>query len=443
VAITLSGLVSGVDYSLMIDKVVEVERQPANALAVRKSAAQSRLTALGGLVTRLKILQSRAKELDTASEVRAYKVSCSDPGNLTVTSSAAAAPGSHRVRVTQLASAQTSRSALLASADPGAAGAGAIDITVGGDAPITVSWGAGDSLDDLAARINASGARVTAAAVHDGAGWRLVVSGRDGGAANAVSFIESGSPLGLTEVAPAQDAAFTVDGVGFTRGTNTIGDALPGLGFQLLQPTAAGAPDMVVEVARDPAATRQKLQGLVDAYNDVVKGLQGQLAYTGAKKGDDTLFGDPTLHMLQRRLGGVIAAAYPHGASTTSTAALGISLSRDGTLSLDAAKVEAALAKDPTTIESLLAGGAGSLGAALSSLVDDFTAPGTGVLTGKDASIRAQIKAIDARIAKVEDHAANLGERLRAQFAALEQAMAAANDASTYLSSLLYQQTSR
>jgi flagellar hook-associated protein 2 len=438
VAISLSGLVSGVDYSAMVDRIVEVERQPINALNVRKSSAQSRLTTLGSLVTKLKVLQNRAKELDTAAEVRAFKVSNSHESFLTVSSSAAAVPGSHRVNVTQLALGQTSRSGLFASADPGAAGAGSLEIGVGADTPVTVSWTASDSLDDLAARINASGARVNAAAVNDGSGWRLIVNSSETGAANALSLVEQGTPLGLTQVVTARDAAFTLDGVAFTRSSNLVADALPGLTFQLVAPS--GTTDVQVEVARDPAGTRQKVQGLVDAYNDVVMGLKTQLSYNGTIKGDDTFFGDPTLQSLQRRLGGLLSSAYPHRTGTTSTAALGISLGRDGTLSLDAAKVDAAIAKDPTAFESLLAGGPTSLGGALSTLVDDYTAATTGVLTSKDTSIRAQIKSIDTRIAKIEDHAENLGERLRAQFSALEQVMASANDASSFLSALLYQQ---
>jgi flagellar hook-associated protein 2 len=274
--------------------------------------------------------------------------------------------------------------------------------------------------------------------VNDGSGWRLIVNSSETGAANALSLVEQGTPLGLTQVVTARDAAFTLDGVAFTRSSNLVADALPGLTFQLVAPS--GTTDVQVEVARDPAGTRQKVQGLVDAYNDVVMGLKTQLSYNGTIKGDDTFFGDPTLQSLQRRLGGLLSSAYPHRTGTTSTAALGISLGRDGTLSLDAAKVDAAIAKDPTAFESLLAGGPTSLGGALSTLVDDYTAATTGVLTSKDTSIRAQIKSIDTRIAKIEDHAENLGERLRAQFSALEQVMASANDASSFLSALLYQQ---
>lgn len=438
--ISFTGLANGVDYGSIVAKLVEAEKSPNVALNTRKTNTQKRLTTLGDVITKLKTLQSKAKGLDLTSEVRAVTTTSGDATKIRVSSSGAATPRDYAIQVTQLATAETSRSTGFATKDAGVAGTGTLDITVGGAAAVTVSYDATDSLDAIATKINASGARVQASVIHDGTTWRVFVAGSDTGAANAITFSETGAGLGLAdpsaEVMTAKDAIFTVDGAQITRASNTVNDVAAGLTLELLSTTAA---PVAVKVANDVAGQRAKVQGLVDAYNDVAKVLNAQLTYTGTRRGEETLFADPTIMGLQRRLADVFSRTYTHGTGTTSTGRLGITLGRDRTLTLDAAKFDAAMAKDPAAIESLLAGSTDALAGTLSTLVDSYAAATTGVLPAKEASLRKTVTRLDDQMAQIELNATKMGARLSKQFTALEQKLTAYQDQASYLSALYYQ----
>jgi flagellar hook-associated protein 2 len=437
VSISFSGLVNGVDYGALVDKLVAAERTPVTALTQRKSETQRKIAIVSDLVTKLKALQAKAKGLDTPSEIRAIAVSSSDPAKVKVTAAGVSAPATYDLRISQLARAQTSRSRSFASTAAGAVADGSIGLKVGAGAVVDVAYTSADTLQAITDRINASGAPVTATLVDDGSGYRLLVTGKDTGVANAISFT-GGAELGFTEVAAAQDASFTLNGAPITRPTNTVTGVAPGLTFELLSTTADGTPDVVIKAADDADGRRAKLAELVGAFNDVAKALSAQLAYTGTTKGQDSMFGDSTLQSLQRRLGTIVASPYAHGAGSVSAGQLGLVLGKDGMMTIDATKLDAALATDPTAIEDLLAGSGDGLTGALSKLVDDFTAATTGTLSAKDSGLRATVKSLDERIAQIEDNAAKLGDRLRKQFTALEQVLSGLQGQSDYLTAILY-----
>lgn len=436
--INFGGLASGIDTASLIDKLVSVERQPITQLQQQKSNANSRLSILGTLVSRLQALGEAARGVDTSTELTTLAAASSDETRVKASVSSAASPGTYDVVVTALARAQLTLSQSYGSDAAGVAGTGSVDITVGGKTT-TVQWDGADSLSDIAACINGSGARVTASVLFDGSKYRLTVAGSDSGAAAAVTFAEQGDALGLSAqgatVVTAQDAAATINSIAVTRPTNDFSGVVTGLSLRLGSLTPQGGAPTTVTVTNDVDGLRKKAQSLVDAYNAVVQTVNGQLAYNGTTKGDNTLFGDSTVRGLQQRLGGIVGSTYAWSGGTTSVGRLGIVLARDGTLSIDAAKFNAAVAADPLAAEHLLAG-TGGLAAALTQAVTDYTASGTGALVVKQAGITRQNQNIDEQIQRVEDAATSLGDRLRAQFTQMEQVIAGLKSQSTYLMSL-------
>jgi flagellar hook-associated protein 2 len=424
-------LASGFDSTSIVDKLVAAERIPENTLLAQKSNAQSRLTILTDLITKLKALKTQSQAVNTPAEVRSFTAASDDDTRVKVTSSSAAAEGTYVLRVGQLARAQTNRSTELVA--DAATGDGSMDITVAAGSAVHIAYTAGDTLETIAARINDGVAGASASVLNTGTGYRLVVSSKQTGAANAMSFTESGAGLGMSQVIEAKDASVTVNGTTVTRSTNLLSDVIPGVSLQLVSGTPLAALDTTITVGKDAGSTRTKVQGLVDAFNAVAKVVSGQLTYSGATKGTNTLFGDSALQGLQRRLGAVMTSAYAHGTGTVSAKQLGISIGRDGSLTLDAAKLEASIASDPSAVEDLIAGG---LSAALSGVADQYSAATTGTLSAKQDSIRTQMTGYDKQVERIETAATSLGDRLRKQFAALEQLMTKLNSQSSYLATL-------
>lgn len=424
-SINFSGLATGLDTASLVDQLVALEKIPANKLADRKSDAGRRQAIVSDLITKLTALKTARTQLDSPSEIRAVTASSSDP-KVAVAGSGSAQPGQLAIRVGTLARAQTSVSTTFASATDAIGGVeGTLGIKLGAADEVPITFTPSDTLTTIAQRINEEMDGVRADVIDNGSGtFQLAISSEETGTANAITFTEDGQALGFlaqgSTTVTASDATFTMNGIAMTRGTNTISDAVAGLTLTLTGTHAVADEAAVVSVARDPASVEAKVKTLVDAFNAAATHVSSQLTYSGVQKGEDTLFGDSTIRALQRGLSGIVNQGYPHGDGTTSLAELGIRLDRNGTLSIDSAKFSAAMAEDPTALESVLTGAEG-FGVALDELVKSYTQAGDGFLSAKKASIAKEMSRYDLEIERIETRAARMGDQLTAQFAKLEQ----------------------
>ncbi len=430
--VQLSGMISGLDTASIVSQLVAVERSPATKIAANRSNLAAQSSILTSLGARLTGLADACKGLDLASETRAISATVSDSAHVAIAASGSAATGEHAVRVISTARAQVVASRTLTSQDAGALGVGSVTFNGASGSPISVAWTATDSLSAIADRMTSAGAGVTASVLHVDGGYRLLVRSNETGTAAATTFTDSGDHLDLANAAnvtiSARDAQATIDGVTITRSKNLIDDALPGVTFTLKAPHAVTDADTLATVATDHDASKAKVQKFIDAYN-AVAGLVGeQLTYTGTTKGGDTLFGDSTLRGLQRTLSTLAADA--HGGK--SLAQLGVSLDRNGKLSMDGTKFEAAITKDPDAIAGLFV--TGGLATDLATAADGYTRTGTGLIAGKKASLDARMKVYQQQIDSINASADALDKRLTADFSKLEQTMSSLQGQSSYIS---------
>lgn len=433
--VTFSGLASGLDTASLVDQLVKAEKTRATALSTKVSQLTRQGNIVDDLTSRLQILGTTVKGFDTAPELRSVKTDRSDATHASIAASSLASDSSHTLRIATTARGQTSTSRTFGSDAAGVAGSGSVTIDSASGDPVTVAWTASDNLTAIAQRINDSGGPATASVLFDGTSYRLVATARATGTAAAPTFSETGTALGLGDPAnlklAARDAVFDLDGVTITRGSNLVTDALPGVTLTLSAAHTAGEPDTLLTVSSDRDALRTKVKGLIDAWNTVDQGLDGQLNYNGTTKGPETLFGDATLRQLQGAMGRL--ASDQHGTATL--AGLGISLDSTGRLSLDDTKFTAALDKDATAVESLFV--TGGLASKVSDLVTQYTRSGDGILTSKGASLDARVAVYQKDITRIETAATALGERLTRQFSALEQAISKMKTQSSQMMSAL------
>ncbi len=431
--INFNGLATGLDTGSMIEQLVAVERSRASVYQQRVADLTRQGTIVNDLTSKLNTLRDRARGLDSAVELRSTKIGVSDDRHATF-AVAGAAPGSHSLRVHGLARAQTVSSALFDSAAAGVAGDGSVAITTG-TATVNVAWTSSDSLAAIAQRVNDANAGVTASVLFDGSKYRLVATARATGTAAASTFVETGTPLGWSApgaiTAPATDASFTLDGITMTRGKNVVDDAIEGVSFTLRAAHTATDTDTTVEVNVDRDALRDKVKGLVEAYNAVGSVLDGQLRYDGTPKGRDTLFGDSTLRRLQGSLTRLVTDR--HGGMTL--AEIGATVDRTGKLTFDQTKFDRAVTANPAAVETLLV--AGGLSSAFATLAEQHARTGDGTLAVKGKAFDAQLKAYRADITRIEDAATRTGDRLREQFSALERAVSTLRTQGSQLAAIL------
>jgi flagellar hook-associated protein 2 len=431
--VSFTGLSTGLDTASLVSQLVAAERAPADDIAKRQSDLNTQKSIVGSLLAALASFGSAAGSMNLDLEVQP-RVATSSDSHLSVAASSGATATVHAVRVDQLARAQITSSQTYASQGAGAAGTGGLDITVAGTTK-HVDWTSSDSLADIASKINDADAGVSASVLFDGATYRLMVASKGTGTANAATFAETGTALGLADPAnvkvSAQDAKLEIDGVTVTRPTNLVDDAVPGLTFTLLSPHAPADADAQVKVDLDQSALKTKLKTLVSAYNSVNSALHVQLDYTGSQKGTNTLFGDSTLRQLQGALGTLMSNAY----GSTTLADLGLSRDKTGALTLDETKLSATLAKNPDAVSDVFV--SGGFAAAVTQLSDAYTRTGDGILSAKSQSLTDRYATLQKQADQINKNADDLQTRLEAQFNALETAMSQLKSQSAYLTSVL------
>ncbi len=433
--ISFGGLASGLDTSALIDALVGVERARAASPSRQQSFANQRLAVVRDITAGLDALAETAEDFNEADEIRALTASSTSEA-VKVTQGEGALAGTYDLSVVNLARAETSRSTTFADDAVGAfTGAGTLGIVVGVEAEVTVDYDATMSLTDLADAINQSDAQVSASVLFDGTDYRLQVSSEATGTANALSFTDTAGETGLAdvgaEVVAAEDAQFVINGTTVTRSSNLVDDAIAGVTMELLAETTV---DAQVKVSDDVEALRESMQGYVDAFNSVASQVQRQLTLNGDRASEGSLFGDSTMHMLQRQLGTLASGTYGSGSARLSD--FGIEIGETGSLTLDEAKFDAAVAAGPAGLIEMLEG-PGGLSETITDFADVYTDSIDGLLSAKEDAIQSLLDSLDGQIFDINEDADALEQRLSAEFAALEQLMANLNAQQSQMAALL------
>jgi flagellar hook-associated protein 2 len=417
------GLASGLDTNSIIDQLVKLESAPLDRLRARQGGIKTQISALADIVAKLSDLGSAASDLGSNGVLAAKAVSTNDA--FTALPGSAAVAGRYSIEVSQLARASKWRSAGFA---PGAGHpGGSLALTVKGKTYDAIAVTAGASLEDVASAIRALGAPVSAVVLNTGTQSYLSVTAMDtglpagGGAALRVDFTPDvapapGDPPTWSETQTALNATVVVDGLPFSRSSNTISDVVPGTTLSLRK---GGAPAEDLVVATDPDATQARLQRFVDAYNGVMKLVQRQLNPSKDTDRGASLAGDPAVRTLQSKLQRLLTTQI--GGSTVRTLAdVGVKTARDGSLSLDETTLQAALGRDPGSVNALFSTASTGVSALVKSLVDLQTRAGDGALTARQGGLGDTVKAMDDQADALQRRIDAFRDNLVKQFTAME-----------------------
>jgi flagellar hook-associated protein 2 len=356
---TTLGIGSGIDINAMVTDLANAQKQPkADLIAKRDTANKAKISALGQVSNGIDTFASALSSLIAGGSLFSQP-SVSDSSVFT----ASAVPGARledlaaSVEVRQLAQAQVLESATLGRTDP--VGQGVLTITAGGTGFDVTIDATNDNLDGLAKAINDKNAGVTASVVTDADGARLVIKGKTGEANAFTLSVPDGTATGLERFASdamnvaqdAKDAIVRLDGVEVKRATNSFSDLIPGVQIDL----KSARPGSIVSVGltRPTAAISQGVQDFVSAYNELLTVITDATkaaadGTSGALRGD---LGVSTLQHQLAKLPTTILSTTGSGVHTL--AEIGVKTNRDGTLTLDAAKLASALASDPDGVEAL------------------------------------------------------------------------------------------
>jgi flagellar hook-associated protein 2 len=405
----------------------------STALTRLQSALSAFETAMGALTTRnTGVLQRSATLTGAGSAISA------------ASASANAAPAAHQVFVEQVATVhQVAYEELVVQLGDGTNFS--VDLTMAdqnNDGSISHA--------EIARAINLAeqnGGKAVASTVTSGGQTHLVITAGNSGAEGAVTLDASGLPDSALktafgngrELVAAQDAVVWLGaegtGIRMQQASNTF-TAIEGLTLTLAQAMASGSAPATVTVANDTSATTEKLQGFITAYNALEKALDELTAF-GAEGAASAVFAsDAGVRSLRTRLANTLRMEV----DGVRLMDFGIKTSRDGSISLDSAKLDKALADNPDKLDALfgstgLVGASGVLGA-LQSVTDSWTDTTAGQIKRRQDTVQVTQKRITQRQDRLEMQYENAYQRYLAQFTQLQNLQAQMSETSSLFSSL-------
>lgn len=468
----LGGIASGLDTENLIKTLMTLEQKPLVGLQKKSDTLTSQANAWRDLNTRLLTLKKRIDELGalTNADFTARSSSSSDSSVLSVsTVSSTAALGSYSVEVVALATATTWQSGLMSNAgtpqpvsDPNGALGVSGTVQVVGKPTASFTIAATDSLNTIATNINSKSADLgfTASVVQVNPGdYRLVLKGNNGavndfsledasGSTAAASLMLTASVA--TKVNTASNGQLKVNGVSVTTADNTVKDAIAGVTLTM---TKVGT--STINISKDYSKATGAVQRVIDQYNSVMDLISQQTSYDSKTKAAGPLMGEDRVRDILDSLSNKLFSPVkdignPLPDAYNSLGMIGIATegfkAGQGTsrkLTLDTAKLQAALDKDPASVRRLFvnagAGGTASQGIAvrLSGYLDNYT-KSDGILLGQAGVLDKNVALIKQDIDHLNNDILPMKEQqLRAQFTALEKAMSTFQNQGNWLSTQL------
>ncbi len=420
---SIDGLISGLNTTEVINKLLEIERAPIRRLEARKAEVNARASAWRALSTKLTTLEDRAATLTTGLTYLAVRASSTDPSVVVASASPGAPLGTYPLTVNRLASAHQISTDTFVDKDAQIFGTGTLTITVG-TTSTQVPIGAGqNSLAGIASAVNASGAGVSASVVQVDGGYRLLLTSKTTGAQGAVSVDAtnlSGGSAVLSfphEVNPAQDAEVVLGtgsgAVTVHRPSNVISDLIPGVTLAL-----GGTGTGTVTVEWDREAVKRSVREFVTAYNELVDALARYGRYDATTGQRGALQGDGTLQRIQAQLPEGVLRTEVSDQVLKRLADLGVQLGRDGRLTLDESKLSEALQGRFDEARRVLE----VLGSRMRDLADGFTRTGGPVELALDG-LEVRLRSLDRQVSTWEARVEQKRQQLMRTFTNLERAL--------------------
>ena len=381
---------------------MEAENVPVNKLDARISRSTVKITALGQIKSQLSALKASLIELQTPANFskQAAKISNASVASAEITATATAA--SYQMEVTSLA-----------------------QPTIWNVSGFTTAADAQAWYDDAAQAAVKTSADATVFLSNTGQ-YVLSLKSKTTGTAAAFSLADNTVAAGITKTQyqAAQNSTFKLNGVEFTRASNTVSDAITGITLNLATTTALATP-ITLTVSNDTVSARPKLDALVKAYNDLYSLYKSQTASSMDASSRGVLNSDfGVASMMRQVLTGLMLPMtnLTGGALTgqTDLSAMGLKLLDSGNLAVD----DTLLAAASSTLQTRLAAGvrigySSSTTSDLASQIGDMILSG-GVIQDRIASEQSTQSDLNKRKTALQDKLIGVQARYTAQYASLD-----------------------
>lgn len=472
-AITFSGLATGLDTDKIVKDIMALERAPLDRIEARKTSAKHRLDAFAQFKEKLDALKTAVGNMSLTSQLRSTKATIDGAASFSATSTSGT-PGSYNVSVAQLSQVKKTITAGFSSNTASVLGTGTLNVN-GTTINVTA---ANNSLVGLAQSVNevANTTGVKASIINSGSGsnpYRLVFTGKDSStnftlSSTLVNEVPAPISLGLSTVQEAQKAVAYIDGIAVVSDTNTISTAISGVTLTLNAvdtKTNNGTPEVgknfwewaipptfaskKMDVTADTGALKEKVTTFVSAYNETMEWiLSGYEEFGGTStvpevaEGSDeetvlgsVLRGDSTINSLKRQLQNVLTGAIDNSGSFKILSEIGITTNLNGTLNQNNTKLDKALADNYDNTIYLLSGDdtTGGVMKNFNALLLKVTSNSSGMYAMQKKSYEDSIGRFDFQIDQMELRLSKREQSFKAQFSAMETLVSSLNAQGSFL----------
>ncbi len=462
---TTAGSVSSSSYmgqytgitSDTIDQLLQSDELRKTVIQNKIDKINTKSQAWTDISTRLSNLTSKLDVLQDEATYQTKKVTSSDDTIATISGTSDSMEGSYDLVVKQLATASKITGGVVSKADgttkistKDALGySGKLTITNGAtngsDTALTVEIDvkATDSLKDIANAINnakdpsdstgTKGAGLKATIVNN----QLVVSSEEMGDRTLTIGGDLKDSLGFanSQTTRGQSSKFTLDGIEMERNSNSPTDVIDGVTLNFKKADASKT--ITLGLTNDTDKELSAVKDFVSQYNSVMSFLSEKMDVGDPSKSDNTtgaLAGDSTLISLQSKLQSTVLGGKSVNGVSAST--LGLSVDRNGTLSLDETKFKAQLAKDPNSVKDFFfkdtsnkysteKTGTGYT-ADFKAVIDRYTSTKSGsegVISLRKSSYQSEIKDYNKQIERITEQIATKRARYITMFTNLDTAI--------------------
>jgi flagellar hook-associated protein 2 len=393
---------STLDVAGIVSGLMEAENVPVNKLDAKISKASVKITALGTLKSQLSTVKSALLDLQTPANFSKQTAKFSNTSVATAEITATASANSYQMEVSQLA-----------------------QPSIWNVSGFTTSTAALAWYNDAAQSGVKTSADATVFQSNTGQ-YVLSLKSKSTGVAGAFSLSSNTvtPPITKTEYQSAQDAVFKLNGVEFTRSSNTVSDALTGITLNLNTTTALATP-ITLTVTNDVVSARPKLDALVNAYNDLYTLYKAQTASSVDASSRGILNSDFGVSSMMRQLiAGLMLPVTDFTGSAltgqTDLSSMGLKLLDNGKLALD----DTLLAAASSTLQSRLSAGirigyASNTSSDLASQIGDMLISGGVIQDRIDSETNSQSD-LNKRKTALQEKLVSVQARYTAQYASLD-----------------------
>jgi flagellar hook-associated protein 2 len=292
----------------------------------------------------------------------------------------------------------------------------------------TFSQTAGQTgLAALAAKINNLEAGVTASTIFDGTGYRLMMTVDKTGAGHELLVDGAEAGLNFDQLESARDAVLEVGGqsggagIIVTSTDNTFTDVVPGLELTVVAPATQ---NVKVDVTRAQTQITTAVEDFVDAFNSIRTNLDQVTSFDETTLTTGILFGTTAALRVESDFNRLLTGKFAGVGRFTSLESIGLSFDGKGKISLNASKLQEALADDPQSVERFFTDKTLGLSAKLKTTIEGLAGENNSLLVSRAESLADVIQSNSERISFMTERLERERQRMLLTFAQLESTIA-------------------